>query len=84
VGQLAQAAHVVVLDVAAVLAQVHGDAVGAAEVGLDRGPDRIGLAALARLAHRRHVVDVYAKFNHVRSEEASKDIRNRVKVPAVR
>jgi len=67
VGQFAQAAHVVVLDVAPVFAQVHGDAVCAAEVCLDRGPDRIGFAALARFAHRRHMVNVYAKFNHVRS-----------------
>ena len=45
VDELAQPPHVLVLDVAAVLAQVHGDAVGAAEMRLDRGPDRVGLVA---------------------------------------
>ena len=43
---------VVVLDVTAVFAQVHRDAVGTAEVGLDGGPDRIRFVGLARLAHR--------------------------------
>ena len=51
VGELAQAAHVLVLDVAAVLAQVHGDAVGAAEMRLDRRPHRVGLVGAPRLAH---------------------------------
>ena len=36
VGELAQPAHILVLDMAPVLAQVHRDAVGAAEVRLDR------------------------------------------------
>ena len=63
-GQLAQAPHVLVLDVAPVLAQVHGDAVGAAEVRLDRRPDRVGLIGAARLAHRGDVVDVDAELDH--------------------
>ncbi len=64
VGQLAQAPHVLVLDVAPVLAQVHGDAVGAAQVRLDRRPDRVGLVSAARLAHRGDVVDVDAELDH--------------------
>src|SRR5439155_1870113 len=52
VDEIAQAAHVVVLDVAAVLAQVHGDAVGAAEMRLHRSPYRIGLVGAACLAQR--------------------------------
>ena len=64
VDELAQPPHVLVLDVAAVLAQVHGDAVGAAEVRLDRGPHRIGLVGAPRLPQRRDVVDVDAEFNH--------------------
>jgi hypothetical protein len=40
VRELAQAPHVLVLDVAPVLAQVHGDAVRAAEVRFHRGPHR--------------------------------------------
>jgi hypothetical protein len=62
---LAQPAHVLVLDVAPVLAQVHGNAVGAAQVRLDRGPERVRLVRPARLSQRRHVVDVYAQLNHV-------------------
>jgi hypothetical protein len=65
VGEFAQAAHVVVLDVAAVFAQMHGDAVGAAEVGFDGGPDRVGFVALAGFAHGGDVVDVYAEFDHL-------------------
>ena len=64
VDELAQAAHVLVLDVAAVLAQVHGDAVGAAQVRLDGGPHGIGLVGAARLPQRRHVVDVDAELDH--------------------
>ena len=64
VRELAQAAHVLVLDVAPVLAQVHGDAVGAAQVRLDRRPDRVGLVGAPRLAHGRDVVDVDAELDH--------------------
>ena len=64
VRQLAQPAHVLVLDVAPVLAQVHGDAVGAAEVRLDRRPHRVGLVRAPRLAHGGDVVDVDAKLDH--------------------
>ena len=64
VHEVAQAAHVLVLDVAAVLAQVHRDAVGAAQVRLDRGPHRVRLVRASRLAHRRHVVDVDAELDH--------------------
>ena len=57
-------AHVLVLDVAPVLAQVHGDAVGAAEVRLDRGPDRVRLVGAPRLPHGGDVVDVDAELDH--------------------
>jgi hypothetical protein len=65
-GEFAQAAHVaIVLDVAAVLAQMHGDAVGAAEVGFHGGPHRVGFVpGAARLAHGGDVVDVDAEFDH--------------------
>ena len=64
VRQLAQPAHVLVLDVAPVLAQVHGDAVGAAEVRLDRRPHRVGLVGAPRLADGGDVVDVDAELDH--------------------
>ena len=64
VGQLAQAAHVLVLDVAPVLAQVHGNAVGAAEMRLHRRPDRVGLVRAPRLAQRCDVIDVDAELDH--------------------
>ena len=52
---------VVIADVAAVFAQMRGDAVGA---GLDRElgrAHRIGMAPAARVAHGRDVVDVDAE-----------------------
>ena len=64
--QRAQPAHVLVLDVPAVFAQVHGDAVGAAQVRFDRRPDRVGLVGAPRLAQRRDVVDVDAELDHDR------------------
>ena len=75
VRQLAQPAHVLVLDVAPVLAQVHGDAVGAAEVRLDRRPHRIGLVGAPRLAHRGDVVDVDAELDHRSLSSCSDDAR---------
>jgi hypothetical protein len=62
--QIAQLLDVGVLDVSPVLAQVDGDAIGTAEVRFDRRPDRIGLVGAARLADRRHMVDIDAKFDH--------------------
>jgi hypothetical protein len=62
--QVAQLLDVGVLDVSPVLAQVDGDAVGTAEVCLNRRPDRIGLVGAARLADRRHMVNIDAKFDH--------------------
>jgi hypothetical protein len=64
VGEFAQALHVAILDVAAVFAQMHGDAIGAAEVGFNGGPDRVGFVALAGFAHGGDVVDVDAEFDH--------------------
>ena len=55
--------HVGVLDVAAVFAQVHGDAVGTAQVGLDGRPHGIGLPGAAGLAQGGNVVDVDAEFD---------------------
>ena len=52
---------IVVADVAAILAQMRGDAVGA---GGDRdlgGLDRIGMTPAARVAHGRDVIDVDAE-----------------------
>ena len=52
---------VVVGDVAAILAQVRGDAVGAGLDGEMRGAQRIGMAAAARVADGGDVVDVDAE-----------------------
>ena len=48
------------LDVAPVLAQVHGDAVGARLLGDQRRRHGIGIARVARLAQGRDVIDVDA------------------------
>jgi hypothetical protein len=53
-----------ILDVAAVFAQMHGDAVGAAEMGFHGGPHRVRLPGAARLAQRGDVVDVDTEFDH--------------------
>ncbi len=58
------AQEVGVLNVPTILPQVHGDAVGAARLGLDRGVHRIRLMPTPRLADRRNMVDVHAEFRH--------------------
>ena len=63
---VAQPAHVSVLDVAAILAQMHGDAIGAPQVRLDGSPDGIGFIGTPRLADGGDVVDVDAEFDHER------------------
>ena len=60
--QAAQRAHVALLDMAAVLAQVQRDVVGAGLFGDQRGLHGIGIARAALLAQRRHVIDVDAQF----------------------
>ena len=65
VDQLVEPAHVGVLDVPPILAEVDGDPISAAELGLGRGPDGLGLVRPSRLAHRGHMVDVYTKVHHV-------------------
>ena len=61
-GQLAlEAGDVGIRDVAAILAQVRGDAVGAGLDGQMRGAQRIGMPAAARVADGGHVVDVDAE-----------------------
>ena len=62
--QFAQPAHILVLDVTPIFAQVAGDAVGAAQMRFDRGPDGVRLVGAARLAHGRDVVDVDAELDH--------------------
>ena len=56
-----QPRDVVVGDVAAVLAQVRGDAVGARFGREQRGADRIGIAGAARVADGGDVIDVDAR-----------------------
>jgi len=60
VHEVAQPPHILVLDVAPVLPQMDGDAVGAAEMRLDRGPHRVGFVGAARLPQCRDMVDVHA------------------------
>ena len=50
--------HVVVVDVAAIFAQMRGDAVGARFDGDQRRPHRIGQRAAARVAHGGDMIDV--------------------------
>ena len=56
-----QAVDVGVGDVAAILAQMGGDAVGAGRCGEPRGAHRIGMLAAARVADGGDVIDVDAE-----------------------
>ena len=62
--------HVALLDMPAVFAQVHGDAVGAGFLGIQRGLHRVGIAGAARLAQGGDVVDVDAELDGFRHEVA--------------
>ena len=62
--RLAEHAQVAVLNMAAIFAQMQRDAVGAAQFGQGRGPDRVGLVRAAGLAQRRYVVDIDAEKGH--------------------
>ena len=59
-----------VADVAAVLAQMRGDAVGTGRDGELRRPHRIGIAPAARVAHGRDVIDVDAEAQMGRAHVA--------------
>ena len=62
-----QPRDVVVDDVAAILAQMRGDAVGAGGLRDLRGAHRIGMQPAARVADRRDMIDVDAEaqsFGH--------------------
>jgi hypothetical protein len=56
---------IVVDDMAAVLAQMRGDAVGAGGNRDLGGPHRIGVMAAARVAHGRDVIDVDAETDGI-------------------
>ena len=57
--ELAQQRHVAVLDVAPILAQMQGDAVGARLLGEQRGVHGIRVIDPPRLAQRRDMIDVH-------------------------
>ena len=56
-----QRVDILVGDVAPVLAQMGGDAVGAGLGGGEGGADRIGMSAAARVPDRRDMVDIDAE-----------------------
>ena len=56
-----ESANVVVGYVAAVFPQMRRDAVGSRGGGYARGADRVGMAAAARVANGRHMIDVDAQ-----------------------
>ncbi len=65
-----------VLDVPAVFAQMHGDAVRAAALGRTGGLDQIWVRRAARLAHGGNMVDVDAEANHRRPYAEPTDSRS--------
>ena len=66
-----QPVDVAVGDMAAVLAEVRGDAVGAGLGGEDRGADRIGKVAAARVPDRRDMVDIDPEAEASRSSRGA-------------
>ena len=64
---LPQDAHIAVLDVPAVFAQMDGDAVGAAQQRRAPRQHGIGFQGAASLPNRGDVIDVDAQANHERS-----------------
>ena len=56
--------HIPVLDVAPVLPQVHGDAVGAAQFRQQGIGHRVRFQGAAGLAHVGDVIDVHAEAGH--------------------
>jgi len=77
VGQLAQAAHVVVLDMTPVFAQMHRDAVGTAQVRLHSRPYRVRLIGSACLAQGRHMVDIDAEFDGIDAHSSCNSMKIR-------
>ena len=63
VRQFAQPTHVLILNVTAILTQMHGDAISPTQMRLDRSPDRIGFMGTARLSHRGDMIDVDPQFD---------------------
>ena len=61
---MAEDAHVAVLDVAAVLAEVDGDGVGPGQQGEGGGDGGVRLGRPAGLPHGRDVIDVDAQPDH--------------------
>jgi hypothetical protein len=62
----AQPFNILILNVTTIFAQMHRDPIGSAQVGFHSGPDRIRVDAAPGLAQGRHMVNVYAKFNHAK------------------
>ncbi len=50
-----------IADMAAILAQVDGNAIGAGGLGDRRSLGRVGMHAAARVAHGRDVIDVHSE-----------------------
>ena len=61
----AQDADVALLDVAAILAEMNRDPLGAGELARRGGRDRIGLRSATRLSHRGDVVNVDVQSRHL-------------------
>lgn len=61
-----QRAHIGVLDVAAIFAQVQGNEIGAGFFGQQRRGDRVRVGGAARVAQRGDVVDIDAQVDDSR------------------
>ena len=56
-----QAAHIIIANVSAILAQMRGDAVSARGRHQSSGPHRVRVVAAARIPDGRHMVDIDAE-----------------------
>ncbi len=59
---------------AAIFAQMHGNAIGAAQMRLDGSPYRIRFIGLTRLAHGGNMVNIDAEFNHLEFLQVDEDL----------
>ena len=57
--------EIVILDMPAILAQVHGNAIGAGVLGNVRSLGRTRVARAARLPQRRDVIDIHAEIDRI-------------------
>ena len=81
--QLGKPANIIVVNMASILAQMHGDRIRAAELRFARGPDRVRLVGPPGLADGRHMVEIDAELDHRRKRRRTIGASQGKRNPAV-